>query len=82
MTLVVPEIESDPLTVVETIPEMEMVSQISGSVSFEVRLTVLLLESSLTIAESEVAVGAVFEQLIVTVPVAVLLSAPDPSATW
>jgi hypothetical protein len=60
----------------------EMVSPKSGSVSFEVRLMVFPTESSVTIAVSFTAVGAVFEQLIVTVPVAIFEVAHEASTTW
>ncbi len=74
--------ERVPFDVVDTIPEMERVSPKSGSVSLAVRLMVLSVESSVTIAESLTAVGALLEQLIVIVPVAMLLVAPDPSSSW
>ncbi len=43
---------------------------------------VLPIESSVKMAESLTAVGAVFEQLMVIVPVAIFEVAPEPSSTW
>ena len=74
--------ERVPFEVVVIIPEMERVSPPSGSVSLEVRLTVLFMESSVTMAESLTAVGALLEHEMVTVPVARLLVDPEASCTW
>ena len=63
-------------------PEMVMVSQISESVSLAMRLMVLLVESSVTMAVSAMAVGAVLEHAMVIVPVALFERDPDPSCTW
>lgn len=78
----VPEIVRLPFEVVVIIPEMERVSPASGSVSFEMRLMVLFVESSVTMAESLLAVGALLEHEMVIVPVAILLVAPLASCTW
>ena len=71
MTISEPEMVRSPLGVVLTILSIESVSPKSGSVSLAVRLMVLPIESSVKMAESLTAVGAVFEQLMVIVPVAI-----------
>lgn len=66
----------------ETILPMEMVSQISGSVSFAVRFMVVVLASSVMVIASSFATGAELEQAMRMVAVAVLLVAFARSCAW
>lgn len=75
-------ITSDPCAGEDWIESIERVSQASESVSFKIRLSEVALASSEMVSESLFAVGAAFEQLIVTVPVVVLLRAPLASSVW
>ena len=75
-------IVSVPCAGEDWIESIERVSQASESVSFEIRSMEVALASSEMVSESSFAVGAVFEQLIVTVPVVVLLRAPLASSVW
>ena len=69
-----------PFAVVEIIPETESVSPVSVSVSFEIMLRRLFMESSVNVAESLTATGDALVQLMVMVPVAIFESHPDPSS--
>jgi hypothetical protein len=71
-----------PFVVVETILPIEMVSPMSGSVSFEVRFMRVADASSVMVIASSFAVGAEFEHAMRIVPVAELLMAPLMSSTW
>lgn len=71
---------SVPFVVVEIIPEIERVSPISESVSFERILKTLFTESSVTDGVSLLATGAELVQEIVMVPVAVFESDPLASS--
>ena len=70
-----------PFGVVEIIPEIERVSPPSGSVSLAIMSRVVARASSATVRESLLAVGSPFVQEMMTVPVAVLLVAPEASMT-
>lgn len=69
-----------PFRVVETILSIERVSPESGSVSFAMMSRVVALASSATVRELLFAVGAALVHEIVTVPVAILLVAPEASS--
>jgi len=71
-----------PFAVVETILPIEMVSPMSGSVSFCVRSIRVADASSVMVVESSFAVGALFEQAMRMVAVAVLLVAFVRSFAW